>query len=58
MDYLKEVRISNAKTMLLNTNKSIAEIASAVGYSDLKYFSRLFRKLTHLTPSEYRKLYG
>ena len=58
MDYLKEVRISNAKTMLLNTNKSVAEIASAVGYSDLKYFSRLFRKLTHLTPSEYRKLYG
>ncbi len=58
MDYLKEVRISNAKTMLLNTSKSVAEIASAVGYSDLKYFSRLFRKMTHLTPSEYRKLYG
>ena len=58
MDYLKDVRISNAKSMLQYTKKDLGAIAAAVGYSDIKYFSKLFRAKTNLTPSEFRKLYG
>ena len=58
MDYVKEVRINSAKDLLIHTSLDVAEIAQSVGYSDIKYFSRLFRKATNLTPSDYRKLYG
>ena len=58
MDYVKEVRIEHAKEMLARTGMDIPSVAQAVGYSDIKYFTRLFRKLTSLTPTDYRKLYG
>lgn len=53
-----ELRIQNAKNYLIQTNYDIAEVASAVGYNDLKYFSKLFKKTTGLNPSEFRKLYS
>lgn len=58
MDYVIEIRILNAKGLLVQTNLDIADIAAKVGYTDLKYFSRIFKKLTNLTPSEYRRLYS
>lgn len=58
MDYVIEIRILNAKNLLVETNQDVANIAAKVGYTDLKYFSRIFKKLTNLTPSEYRKLYS
>lgn len=58
MDYLTEIRITNAQALLSQTDKSIADIAYEVGYSDIKYFSKLFRKYTKLNPTEFRKLYG
>ena len=57
-EYLKKIRIDNAKNMLLDTDQSVEDISYAVGYSDIKYFSRLFKKLTGLTPTEFRKLYN
>jgi len=57
-EYLKEVRIENAKTLLLNTSKTVEDISYDVGYADNKYFSRLFKKLTGVTPTEFRKLYN
>lgn len=57
-DYLKKIRIDNAKNMLLDTEQTVEDISYAVGYSDIKYFSRLFKKLTGLTPTEFRKLYN
>ena len=57
-EYLKETRIENAKTMLLNTEKSVEDISYAIGYLDIKYFSKLFKKLTGITPTEFRKLYN
>ena len=56
-DYLKKVRIDNAKTMLLNMEQTVEDISYAIGYSDIKYFSRLFKKMTGVTPTEFRKLY-
>ena len=58
LEYVKEVRIEKAKDLLVRTNMSPATIASAVGYTDLKYFTRLFHKATNLTLNDYRKLYG
>ena len=55
MQYIVSLRIAAAKGYLENSNKNIAEIASTVGYDNALYFSRLFKKYTGLTPSEYRK---
>lgn len=58
LEYVTELRIQKAKNYLMQTNYDIAEVASAVSYNDLKYFSKLFKKTTGLSPSEFRKLYG
>ena len=58
MEYVIKVRVQNAKTLLIQTDFEIFEIAEKVGYMDLKYFSKLFKKRTGLSPSEFRKLYG
>lgn len=58
LEYLMKVRIENAKEMLLNTDKTVEDISYAVGYSDIKYFSRLFKKYMGVTPTEFRKLYN
>lgn len=58
MEYVMKIRIQNAKFLLIQTDKDVAEIADDVGYTDLKYFSKLFRKKTGLSPSEFRKLYS
>jgi len=57
LEYLTAVRIKTAKQLLADTRKSIPDICYEVGYSDLKHFTRQFKKLTSLTPSEYRKFY-
>ena len=55
MQYIVSLRIAAAKGYLENSNKNITEIANTVGYDNALYFSRLFRKHTGVTPSEYRK---
>lgn len=54
MQYIVSLRIAAAKGYLENTTKSVAEIANAVGYENALYFSRVFRKYTGLSPTEYR----
>lgn len=54
-DYITNVRIDHAKTLLLTTEDSISEIASKSGYADTTYFGRVFKKQTTMTPKEYRK---
>ena len=56
--YLNNVRIDKAKQLLEETGQSLAEIAEQVGYSDEKYFMRVFKRETGLTAKEYRRLYG
>ena len=55
--HLTNVRIKNAKRMLIETNRSVADIAERCGFSDAMYFSRVFKKKTALSPSEFRKVY-
>ncbi|WP_281885416.1 response regulator [Paenibacillus sp. YYML68] len=54
-DYLSRIRMDKAKLLLLNPHLRIAQIASMVGYEDEKYFSKVFKKTTGVTPNEYRK---
>lgn len=52
-DLLREARIKRACQLLRTTDKTIAEVAYACGFTDPKYFSRCFKKLTGRRPSEY-----
>ncbi len=58
LDFLTQVRLEEAQKLLSDTNLSIKEIAGKIGYPDEKYFSKLFKKITGLKPSEYRRIYG
>ena len=53
--YLNEYRVSRAKELLANTNDSIKDIGTSCGYTDSNYFTRVFRRITGMTPSEYRQ---
>jgi two-component system response regulator YesN len=53
-DYLINIRIEKAKEYLTTTHQSISQISKDVGYTDEKYFSRVFKKITGYTPSGYR----
>ncbi|MBN1119541.1 MAG: substrate-binding domain-containing protein [Anaerolineae bacterium] len=54
-DYLNRYRIFRAKELLIQTDNSISQVARRVGFSDPAYFSRVFRKLTGLSPRHYRE---
>ncbi|MBQ9767798.1 MAG: helix-turn-helix domain-containing protein [Lachnospiraceae bacterium] len=54
MQYILSLRMMNAQNLLETTDYNITEIAEAVGYDNPLYFSRLFRKHTGVSPSEYR----
>lgn len=57
MEYLKSCRMANAKQMLAETECSMGEIVERCGFSDGSNFSREFRKLTDMSPSDFRKKY-
>lgn len=53
--YIKEHRIAKAKELLIGSEMKICEVAEKVGYSDAKYFSRVFRELAGQLPVDYRR---
>lgn len=54
IDLLNDMRIEEAKKLLLNPKHKIYEIAELVGFSDVAYFTKLFKRLTGLKPMEFR----
>lgn len=54
--YLTMVRLGKAKELLTQTDLSIGQVAAAVGYPDVFYFSRLFKKEEKVTPTQCRQL--
>ena len=53
-DFLRSLRIKRASELLAKSKLTVAEISIAVGFSDQRYFSRVFKKETGQTPTEYR----
>jgi two-component system, response regulator YesN len=53
-DYVTNIRMEKAKKLLENPYLKIYEVAYGVGYGNEKYFSKVFKKHTGVTPNEYR----
>ncbi|MCA1949025.1 MAG: response regulator [Treponema sp.] len=53
VDYVTDLRISEAQRLIKTTNMNIKEIGIAVGYGDANYFSKCFKKYTGYTPTDY-----
>ena len=55
MDYLTELRIEEAKKMLMQTDMTVSEISDETGFSDTSYFSKVFLKAVGVSPTHYRR---
>lgn len=55
MQYVRLRRVSRAKELLVESDRSISEIAVICGYDNFGFFCRVFRSLTGMTPSDYRR---
>lgn len=55
VEFVTRERMSRAAEILRSTPKKISEVAGEVGYEDIKYFSKQFKKAMGCTPSEYRQ---
>ncbi|WP_310604374.1 response regulator transcription factor [Anaerosporobacter sp.] len=55
VDYLNEVRVNHACTYLKQNYFKTYEIAYKIGFNDEKYFSKVFKKVKGMSPSEYKK---
>ena len=56
IEFLTKKRISEAKTLLTDTDMPVSEVARAVGFTDRSYFTSVFRKHEGFSPSEYKKV--
>lgn len=55
LSYLTNIRMENAKKLLLSTSLSIAEVADRSGFGDYRVFTKVFKKSEGITPSQYRR---
>jgi transcriptional regulator GlxA family with amidase domain len=58
VEYLQRVKIESAKKTLETSRKTINEVMYGVGYSDVKAFREVFRKITGMSPVEYKGRYN
>lgn len=54
-EFINEMMLMEAKTYLLHSTNTVAEIAYKLGFADPSHFNRFFKKLTNQTPLEFRK---
>lgn len=55
-EYVNHLRVEEAKGLLTVSDRTILDIALTVGFEDQSYFSKIFKKITGLTPNVYRRL--
>ena len=55
LQYLRRWRIGKAQTLLIDTDLSLTEVASRVGFDDPNYFSRVFRQVIGMPPGTFRR---
>ena len=57
IEHLQNLRVEEAKRLLESEEMPVDDISFAVGYEDASFFRRLFKRLTGLTPSQYRRMF-
>lgn len=57
-EYLLHIRIQQAKSLLVSSNKKISDIARQVGFRDAAYFNKLFKRATGVSPNSFRRMTG
>ena len=55
VNYIISKRMDDARDLLINSDKKIKDISNEVGYKDIYYFTKIFKKEIGVSPSEYRK---
>jgi transcriptional regulator GlxA family with amidase domain len=55
-EWHRRLRIERAKSLLREKRRSVAEVASAVGYHSIKTFQRHFRRCEQMSPAQYKRL--
>jgi len=58
IEYAQRVKIESAKRTFESTRKTINEVMYEVGYSDIKAFREVFRKITGMSPLAYKERYS
>lgn len=53
MEFFNQMKIDTAKELIRSNRLNFTQIADRLGYASVHYFSRQFKKITHMTPSEY-----
>ncbi|MBU5488273.1 AraC family transcriptional regulator [Clostridium sp. MSJ-8] len=56
MNYYKKIKIDRSKSLLMNGNKSILEISTLLGFCDQGHFTKVFKSIVGMTPTEYRNM--
>ena len=57
-EYINDARMKRAKFLLEHTDKMIYEIAIAVGFQDIDYFTKVFKQNAGCTPRDWRRNHG
>ena len=57
-DYIREVRINYARQRMLGSSEPLVEIALAAGFADQTHFTRSFKRITGMTPTEFRRIFA
>ncbi|MFD0714769.1 helix-turn-helix domain-containing protein [Paenibacillus sp. GCM10027626] len=53
INYIHQLRIMEACSLLINSDMTVAEISNHLGYYDTSYFFRIFKKYTSMSPTEF-----
>ena len=54
LTYVRKVKMAHAKILFQSGSYKIYEVGKLLGYEDINYFSKLFKKFVGITPSEYK----
>jgi AraC family transcriptional regulator len=57
-EYLRDLRLEHVRRELATSNAPLAEVAASAGFFDQSHFSRVFKRHTGLTPTEFRRIFG
>jgi transcriptional regulator GlxA family with amidase domain len=58
LEYIQRVRVEAAKRLLEKRRLTVEQVCMEVGYSDFGFFRNVFKRLTGLTPQEYKRKYA